>query len=112
MAVLYTFRAPSLGHQVHCELMRSALLDLTPIMPATAYHQRNYVERYSRCRATMTFSGRMASPQPKRHGLTRWPFRLHSVAMLMMYSSNGLESLKSKNASPLPTPLRWRLRND
>ena len=28
--------------------MRSALLDLTPIIPATACHQRNYVERYSR----------------------------------------------------------------
>jgi uncharacterized protein YjbI with pentapeptide repeats len=28
--------------------MRSALLDLTPIISATACHQRNYVERYSR----------------------------------------------------------------
>src|SRR2546422_3515342 len=35
---------------VHRELMRSALLDLTPIIPATACHQRNYVERYSRSR--------------------------------------------------------------
>jgi hypothetical protein len=48
MAVLWTFRTPSLGRHVHRELMRSALLDLTPIMSATAYHQRNYVERYSR----------------------------------------------------------------
>ena len=48
MAVLYTFREPSLCRQVHRELMRSALLDLTPIIPATACHQRNYVERYSR----------------------------------------------------------------
>jgi hypothetical protein len=39
-------------------------------------------------------------------------FSLHSVAMLMMSLSNGSESLKSKNTSPLPTPLRWRLRND
>src|SRR5215831_1284032 len=48
MAVLSTFRAPSLCHHVHCELLRSVLLDLTPIMAATACHQRNYVERYSR----------------------------------------------------------------
>jgi formylglycine-generating enzyme required for sulfatase activity len=45
---LYTFREPSLGRQVHRELMRSAVLDLTPIIPATACYQRNYVERYSR----------------------------------------------------------------
>src|SRR5712691_4519267 len=51
MAVLYTFREPSLCRHVHRELMRSALLDLTPIIPATACHQRNYVERYSRYKA-------------------------------------------------------------
>jgi putative transposase len=33
---------------VHHELLRSAALDLTPLIPATACHQRNYVERYSR----------------------------------------------------------------
>src|SRR5713101_5933255 len=49
MAVLYTFRESSLCRQVHREFMRSALLDVTPIIPATACHQRNYVERYSRC---------------------------------------------------------------
>ena len=48
MAVLYTFREPSLGRHVHRELLRSAVLDVTPIIPATACHQRNYVERYSR----------------------------------------------------------------
>src|SRR3989475_7314198 len=48
MAVLCTFREPSLCRQVHCEFMRNAVLDLTPIIPATACHQRNYVERYSR----------------------------------------------------------------
>src|SRR2546426_10242598 len=48
MAVLCTFRAPSLCRHVHCELLRNALLDLTPIIPATACHQRNYVETYSR----------------------------------------------------------------
>jgi hypothetical protein len=29
----YTFREPSLYHHVHRALMRSALLDLTPIIP-------------------------------------------------------------------------------
>src|SRR5213082_1440005 len=28
--------------------MRNALLDLTTILPATAYHRRSYAERYSR----------------------------------------------------------------
>ena len=50
MAVLYMFREPFLCHQVHCEFMRSTLRDLPPIIPATACHQRNDVERYSRCR--------------------------------------------------------------
>jgi hypothetical protein len=36
------------GSPVHRELMRSVWLDLTPIIAATACHQRNYVERYSR----------------------------------------------------------------
>jgi len=38
MAVFCTFRKPSLCRQVHRALMRNALLDLTPIVPATAYH--------------------------------------------------------------------------
>jgi hypothetical protein len=48
MVVLWTFREPALGHHVHRELLRSVLLDLTPIIAATACHQSNYVERYSR----------------------------------------------------------------
>ena len=60
MAVLYTFCEPSLGRQVHRELMRSVLLDLTLIMSATAYHQRNYVARYSR----YNFRVRLAPGQP------------------------------------------------
>ena len=47
-AVLWTFGAPSLGRPGHRELMRSAWLDLASIMSATACHQSNYVERYSR----------------------------------------------------------------
>src|SRR5262249_4277019 len=48
MAVLETFRQPSLGRHVHCELLRSTGLDLPPVMSATACNQRNYVKRYSR----------------------------------------------------------------
>jgi len=33
---------------MHHELLRSVLLDLPPIISATACHQTNYVERYSR----------------------------------------------------------------
>ena len=51
MAVLYTFREPSLCRHVHRALLRSGLLYLTPIIPATACHQSNYVERYSRFKA-------------------------------------------------------------
>ena len=49
MAVLWTFREPSLCRRVHRALMRNALLDYTPIIPVTACHQSNYVETYSRC---------------------------------------------------------------
>ena len=38
MAVFWTFRKPSLCRQVHREFMRNALLDVTPIVPATAYY--------------------------------------------------------------------------
>jgi hypothetical protein len=48
MAVLYTFREPSLGRQLQRELLRNALLDLTTIMPTTTCHRRSYAEGYSR----------------------------------------------------------------
>src|SRR5438093_11271269 len=48
MAVLWTFREPSLCRHVHRELLRNAVLNVTPIIPTTACRQRNYVERYSR----------------------------------------------------------------
>jgi hypothetical protein len=47
-AVLWTFRAPALGRHMYRELLRSALLDVTSIIPATACYQRNDVKRYSR----------------------------------------------------------------
>jgi hypothetical protein len=48
MTVLSTLRACSLCRHVHRELLRSALLVLTSIIPTTACHQRKYVEKYSR----------------------------------------------------------------
>jgi hypothetical protein len=48
MAVLCTFRGPSLCCHMPHELMRIAWLDLIPIIPATACRQRIYVKRYSR----------------------------------------------------------------
>jgi hypothetical protein len=48
MAVLSTFRAPSLCRHVHRAFLRSVWLDVPSIIAATACHQRNDVERYSR----------------------------------------------------------------
>jgi hypothetical protein len=39
--------------------MRMALPDFTPIIPATACHQRNYVETYSRCNHLALFLPRI-----------------------------------------------------
>src|SRR5712691_1886316 len=72
MAVLYTFREPSLGRQMHRELMRNALLDLTTIMPATTCHRRSYVETYSR---SMRPPLPPAPPGPAPHRPPRVPAR-------------------------------------
>ena len=48
MAVLETCRAPSLCRHVHRAFLRSVGLDVTPRIAATACHQSNDVERYSR----------------------------------------------------------------
>ena len=48
MTVLWTFRRPFRGRPVPRQFMRNAGLDLTTIVPATAYHRRSYAERYSR----------------------------------------------------------------
>ncbi len=58
MAVLWTFRAPSLCRHVPHELLRNAVLHLTLIIPATTCHQRNYVERYSRSTLVHTKTSR------------------------------------------------------
>src|SRR6266568_663811 len=40
--VLWTFRRPFMGRPVPRQLLRNALLDLTTIVPVTAYHRRSY----------------------------------------------------------------------
>jgi hypothetical protein len=40
--VLWTFRRPFMGRPVPRQLLCNALLDLTTIVPATAYHRRSY----------------------------------------------------------------------
>ena len=54
-AVLSTCHELSLCRHVHHEFMRSAVLDLIPIIAATACHQRNDVERYSRYSSVLLF---------------------------------------------------------
>ena len=66
MAVLWTFCEPSLCRRMHRALMRNALLDYTPIIPATAYLQNNYVETYSRYIARMVLD-----PQARTLGMLR-----------------------------------------
>jgi hypothetical protein len=41
-AVWCPFRRPSMYRPVHCELLRSEVLDLTTIVPATPCHHRSY----------------------------------------------------------------------
>jgi hypothetical protein len=65
MAVWCTCRRLSRGRPVHRQLLHNELLDLTTIVPATACHQRNYVEAYSRYRRWQAFSQFDAYP----HGL-------------------------------------------
>ena len=48
MAVWWMCREPSLGRHVPHEFMRTAVLDLSLIIPTTACRQRNDVERYRR----------------------------------------------------------------
>jgi hypothetical protein len=42
MAVLWTFRRPSMCRPVHRQLMRNAVLDLTTIVPATPCNKRSH----------------------------------------------------------------------
>ena len=72
----WTFRVPSLCRHVHRALWRSVLLDVPPIIAATACHQRNYVERYSRYKtladyfSTLTHAGFTTMPEVHELGVT------------------------------------------
>jgi hypothetical protein len=44
----WTFRRPCMGRPVRRQFLRNEWLDVTAIVPATAYHRRSYAERYSR----------------------------------------------------------------
>jgi hypothetical protein len=66
MAALCTFRKPSMCRQVHRQCMRNALLDLTPIVPATACHQRNDVETYNRFTALLKTNPRPPTNPQRR----------------------------------------------
>ena len=46
--VLCTFRRPFMGRPVPRQFLRNAWLDLTTLVPATAYHRGRYADRYSR----------------------------------------------------------------
>ena len=67
LAVLSTLRAPSLCRHVHHELLRSVWLDVTPLIAATACHQGNDVERYTRFMGNN--SVKISCPT---HGVARW----------------------------------------
>ena len=41
MTVWWTFRRPCMARPVPRQLLRNAVLDLTTIVPATAYHRRS-----------------------------------------------------------------------
>src|SRR5215470_14986591 len=73
MAVLWTFREPSLCRRVRRALMRNALLDYTLIIPATACHQSNYVETYSRYMLAFKLTQILCVPQsaPRRRSAAR-----------------------------------------
>ena len=73
MTVLWTCRRPFMGRPVPRQLLRNELLDVTPLVPATAYHRRSYAERYSRYSVSLyeveraVFSGRL--PDDRRRSI-------------------------------------------
>src|SRR5215510_11586176 len=98
MAVLSTFRELSLCRQVHRELMRSTLLDLTPIISATVCHQRNYVERYSRYSCSTAYQTAQAVEQPENarfYDSARCVRELHAAV-----SNNSYPLLCTVNGRP------------
>src|SRR6266446_1350056 len=93
MAVLSTFREPSLCRHVHRELLRSVLLDVTPIIAATACHQRNYVERYSRYKSnneiTVIIVPKLREPQDTLVGIEL----MHMIKKRQLRVEAGAEGL-------------------
>jgi hypothetical protein len=80
-------RRPSMGRPLPHSFLRNALLDVTTILPATAYHQRNDVETYRRSisastnaparrpwrvAATRSASRRATGVPPARGAWTTW----------------------------------------
>ena len=51
-----------MGRPVPRQFLRNAWLDLTTIVPATAYRRRGYAERYSRYNATSGTLNRRTAP--------------------------------------------------
>jgi hypothetical protein len=103
MVVVCTFREPSLCRHVHREFMRNVVLDLTPLIPATACHLRNYVERYSRSilsnhfnsttRSMVGMSGRKVARQASRPRTLRMPIQLPTKFRASMISSGVAPAL-------------------
>src|SRR5262249_29360246 len=100
MAVLSTFREPSLCRPVPRELFRSVLLYLTPIIAATACHQRNYVERYSRSRRVV-IERKMFLKKKSRKG-----FRTYSRNGKVFKKGNQECTLVGPAASTAGIPMR------
>jgi hypothetical protein len=127
MAVLCAFREPSMGRHVHRELLRNALLDVTPIIPLTACHQRNYVETYSRyktlesnlsvvgsaedpgdsgevgCRGGATVSCRFPIPHSVLLGSTASVHALqHSLVLSLPADTSASSTLPQATAAAVP----------
>jgi len=106
MAVLSTFRALSLCRQVHGELMRSTLLDLTPIISATVCHQSNYIERYSRSIRKVRSLRAIQSRHVAGYGSRRRGFNTmrkvidHGAVQQALRLSSKLKGFRRYNAPP------------
>ena len=81
---------PAMCHHVHREFLRTALLDLTTVVPATACHQRDYVEPYSRStiEALLQTVGEELAIGPQGH-LTQLSIQEAPEVRLRRQVSNG-----------------------
>ena len=112
MAMVATFREPSLCRPVHRELWRNAVLDLTPIIPTTACYQRIYAETYSRFRQAYknkTLARALLKTGAKAATLTlrnfnRTCLRSYRVGCTFSRSAVSCGSANSVRVSPQPQP--------